>query len=103
MTSPNTGRRGSVWRRIRAQVLAGNPYCFCGEPINTALPAGHRLSATVDHITPLHLGGDPLARSNLRPAHRACNSARRQDGGGTTRPPEVYVPTLPQPGPAPWH
>lgn len=61
------GRTGRPWRRVRAAVLATSDVCWiCGRPGAT----------TVDHVVALALGGDPLDRDNLRPAHLACNSSR---------------------------
>lgn len=31
---------------------------------------------TIDHITPLHLGGDPYAITNLQVLCRACNGRK---------------------------
>jgi len=72
-----SGRKGRPWRRIREQVLGDCPVCWlCGLPIDRALPPNHPMSATVDHVEPLSLGGDPLDPSGLRPAHHGCNSRR---------------------------
>lgn len=48
---------------------------LCGEPVDPALIFPDRLSATLDHIVPLSLGGthDP---SNVQLAHLGCNSAK---------------------------
>lgn len=59
-----TGHR--TYRANRAAVLAVSDVCWlCGEPG----------SDTVDHVVPWSKGGSD-APSNLRPAHRSCNSAR---------------------------
>ena len=69
------------YRRNRDIILAGRPACaICHKEM---LFEGdierdrwwlHPLAATVDHIVPLiENGSDDL--SNLRPAHRRCNSA----------------------------
>jgi 5-methylcytosine-specific restriction endonuclease McrA len=52
------------YRKNRAELLQNNPECaLCGKPG----------ADTADHIIPYDAGGsDDL--SNLRPAHRACNS-----------------------------
>ncbi|HEY9391265.1 MAG TPA: HNH endonuclease signature motif containing protein [Mycobacteriales bacterium] len=61
------GRVGRPWRRVRAEVLAQSDVCaLCG------LPGAD----TVDHKIPLILGGDPLDRDNLQPAHHSCNSRK---------------------------
>jgi 5-methylcytosine-specific restriction endonuclease McrA len=62
------GRAGHKWRQIRLQVLAANNTCWlCG------LPGAD----SVDHIIPLSLAPE-LAHelSNLKPAHRKCNSSK---------------------------
>src|SRR5262245_29111116 len=57
---------GSKWRKLRALVLAEEPYCaVCGRP-----------SSEVDHIVPLQLGGDAYARSNLRGLCKRCNASK---------------------------
>lgn len=68
MTVPSHGRTGRPWRRIRNQVLSASDICWlCGQ-------AG---ADTVDHILPISLYPE-LAHdmSNLRPAHRSCNSRK---------------------------
>lgn len=67
---PNPRRKGTVWQRVRKRVLQANPNCVrCGQPADT-----------VDHITPISLGGDPLDETNLRSMCKSCNSSR---GNGT--------------------
>jgi len=46
----------------------------CGEPIDTSLPAGHRMSFTADHETALGNGGRLLGA--LVPMHLSCNSRK---------------------------
>lgn len=67
-----------AWRRIRAKVLEkGQPCYICGHPIDIALPQQHPLSATVDHIIPRSLAPHlALEISNLRAAHKRCNSRK---------------------------
>jgi 5-methylcytosine-specific restriction endonuclease McrA len=48
---------------------------LCGDDIEAELPAAHRWGATLDHVVALAAGGLDVA-SNLRLAHRSCNSAR---------------------------
>ena len=72
MTFKSHGRAGHKWRMLRKQVLEGNPNCWlCGKPG----------ADTVDHILPLSQFPE-LAHdiTNLRPAHRSCNSSK---GAGT--------------------
>jgi 5-methylcytosine-specific restriction endonuclease McrA len=74
----NRGRSGRPWRRLHAWCKAnmGDVCSLCGEWIDKALPAPHRRSFTVDHITPLSMGGHPTDLSNLAPAHYGCNAAK---------------------------
>jgi len=62
------GRRSHSWKKMRRRVLSQSDVCWlCGQ-------VG---ADTVDHIVPrsidLSLAEQP---TNLRPAHRTCNSAR---------------------------
>lgn len=71
-------RNGRPYRRLvywlRAQ---GLPCWICGHNINYQLDGRtHPLAFTLDHETPLSLGGDLLDPANARAAHRRCNSAR---------------------------
>jgi hypothetical protein len=68
--------RPARWRKIRAEVLASETHCgFCNEWVDQSLPYTHRMGPTVDHILPIACGGATYDRSDLRLAHRACNSA----------------------------
>lgn len=50
---------------------------LCGLPIDKTLDRKrHRLAFTVDELTPRSKGGSATERSNLRAAHRLCNSLR---------------------------
>ena len=47
------------WKYLRRRILTESPFCSvdgCGE-----------LATDVDHIVPIHKGGDPFTRSNLQP------------------------------------
>lgn len=55
-----------MYARNRRTVLAGNPACaICGRPG----------ADTVDHVTPVAMGGDNEL-ANLRPAHGWCNRSK---------------------------
>lgn len=97
------GRWGRPWRRVRAQVLAASTVCWI---------CGHDGSDSVDHVTPLAIGGDPLDPDNLAPAHhrpcpqcgKRCNIARGvRPGRGVTEgsAPAEAAPALRQPKPQP--
>ncbi len=48
---------------------------ICSEPVDYRLPAGHALSAELDHIRPLSKGGSHT-RKNVQCTHRCCNGAK---------------------------
>ena len=63
---------GAPWRKLRAEVLAAQPWCGeCGA-----------VATDVDHIVPRRRGGTD-AFSNLRPLCHGCHSRKTvtQDGG----------------------
>jgi 5-methylcytosine-specific restriction endonuclease McrA len=75
---PTGGSLGRAWRRLRAEVLARNSVCYlCGHSIDQSLHWNDPMGATVDHVIPRrvapHLALDP---TNVRPAHRRCNSRK---------------------------
>lgn len=49
----------------------------CGNPIDTELPKGHRMSFTADHDIPLNGGGKLLG--DLVPMHLSCNSRKNDN------------------------
>lgn len=52
-------------------------HCWlCQREVDQHLPAQHRGSRSVDHLVQLCHEGPALDRTNLRMAHRACNTAR---------------------------
>ncbi|SEP02872.1 HNH endonuclease [Trujillonella endophytica] len=88
MTAKHHGRHGRPWRRIRAEVLARDPYCTIRGPKCTGW------STTVDHIIPLSVRPD-LAHdlTNLRGTCAADNyaggaritNAKKRTAGRVTR------------------
>lgn len=48
---------------------------LCGKVIDRELRSPHPMSASIDHLTPLALGGAD-APSNVAAAHRSCNRAK---------------------------
>ncbi len=69
-------------RRIAQRVRAGEPCCFCGQPISLALRYPDPFSFVVDHrqCSSRH-GSDDY--ENLRPAHNRCNRIRSDHPDGT--------------------
>lgn len=50
---------------------------LCGDPVDRTLSGRHRMGPTLDHVAPRSLTLWPdHSPTNLRLAHRACNSAR---------------------------
>jgi len=62
--------------RDRVVALFGRRCHICGYTITTEPDHADPDSLTLDHVVPLAAGGSHDI-SNLRPAHRLCNSARR--------------------------
>ncbi len=54
---------------------------LCGKTIRQDLPPHHRMGPTIDHIVPISRGGTHEP-SNVRAAHRKCNSSKCAGGGG---------------------
>ncbi len=82
-------RRANGWRRDQLRKWLGAqglPCALCGKPIDYSLTTWidpgdgrvkrHPLSFEVDEIVPVALGGDPLDRANVQPAHRICNQKK---------------------------
>lgn len=68
-------RNDKRMKDLRLLVLSEEHVCgICGDPVDKSLHFHHRMSATVDHIVPLALGGAPFDRENVRLAHRSCNA-----------------------------
>ena len=66
-------------RAFRAAVLARHgPTChLCTRPIDLRLPRWHTGSYEADHLVPPSRGGALLDPANGRPAHKACNAAKK--------------------------
>lgn len=97
MSSRPNPRRANGHRRseLRAWLAAQQlPCALCGRPIDYSLTTWtdpkdgkvkrHPMSFEVDEVVPVSLGGDPLDRSNVQPAHRICNQRK---GNGLGRKP----------------
>lgn len=66
---------GQRWRRLQEQVWATETHCgICGEYVDQTLPHNDSQARCLDHIVPLAAGGAMYERSNVRLAHRGCNS-----------------------------
>lgn len=67
-------RRASQALRRRTR-LEGLVCGWCGEPIDTTLPVGDRMSFTADHPEAV-AGGGALVGQQLVPMHWKCNAAK---------------------------
>ncbi len=61
---------GHTWRKLRAQVLAGDPLCVRCLELGIVTPA-----TDVDHIVPKSRGGED-AYANLQPRCHSCHSRK---------------------------
>ena len=78
------GRTGRPYRRLRARVIRqATVCCLCGGPLDKSLRWPDPMSATLEHLDPLSLGGSPVSAANADAAHLACNASR---GNGTRSP-----------------
>lgn len=69
----------AAWRELVAQLkaLPGSDICWrCGQKIPLDVPNNDPKQWTADHVQSMENGGSALELSNLRPAHRSCNSKR---------------------------
>lgn len=79
------GLDGRPRRAMIARVRREQPNChLCGLPIDLTLDAKtHPMGSTIDEVIPRSRSVDPkrsaLTYSNLRHAHRRCNSQRGSD------------------------
>lgn len=61
---------------IDAKWEASDKTCIlCGQPIDKTLPRHHRLTLTIEHLTPVSRGGKHDI-DNLDFAHFRCNSSK---------------------------
>lgn len=76
MGAQNPGRTGRPWRRLQQWVWANHTHCYrCGDYVDqTIANPRHPKARSVEHIVPLHLGGEPLSRANVALSHLGCNS-----------------------------
>ena len=67
------------WRRVREQVLQGNPLCVNCETLGLLTVA-----QMVDHIEPVRLGGEFWAMDNLQPLCNSCHGVKSQSERNAT-------------------
>ena len=76
--APLNPRSGRPYSRLTAHIHERDTHChLCGLPVIKGLRGTTApLAPTVDHLTPIAHGGDPLDPSNCRLACRVCNTSR---------------------------
>lgn len=73
----STKRSSAMRDKARAYLKRSKPAChICGRDIDYTLPHLDPGAFVVDHVIPLRRGGED-ALSNMRAAHRSCNSTKR--------------------------
>lgn len=71
---PNEGR---PYRRLKQHIARTQKICWlCGTAIDDTLQSPHPYSRSLDHVTPISMGGNILDPNNARAAHRRCNQRR---------------------------
>lgn len=75
--SYNSKRKKTIVKKLIER--DGLACCFCGKPIELGLPDQDPWQLSIDHKVPLCKGGSGLL-SNLRLAHRYCNSLDYRSG-----------------------
>lgn len=74
---PVKRKGGRQWRKLRAALLDQEPLC------RSCMATGRVTAATeVDHITPLHKGGQEYQASNLQPMCKPCHDEKTLDEQG---------------------
>ena len=72
-----SGAHEAIYRKNRALVMKMSNVCgICGRPIDPELKFPDPMSASLDHIVPISLGGHPYAQSNMQVAHLICNRTK---------------------------
>lgn len=83
----NHKARDAMLVYVRERAAAGEPCGICKKPIDLTLPQwyidpkdGKRKRAPwsleCDEIIPFSMGGSPIDRNNVQPAHRICNGRK---------------------------
>lgn len=75
--------RDRARRQVAQRVLAGEPCCLCGLPIDLSIPYPDPWSYTVEHVVPTSRGGQDYGEGQLAPAHFRCNRQRSNGPIGT--------------------
>lgn len=75
--------RDRARRRIAQRVRAGQPCCFCHQPIDLDITWPDPWCFVVDHLLPTSHGGTDHGDDQLRPAHKRCNERRSNQPDGT--------------------
>lgn len=69
--------RGGDWRKLRLRVIREESLCYlCGLEVDKELDYPDPMSASVDHLVPVALGGLEVDRTNVALTHLDCNKRR---------------------------
>jgi hypothetical protein len=76
---PGDPRNTQRWKRLRAEVYRTESDCYiCGLAVDFQAKSWEPWAPNADHVVPVELRPDlAFERSNVRLAHRACNSSKR--------------------------
>lgn len=83
------GRSHRMWVELKAWAKENLPWIchLCGQPIDRTLHYNDRMAWTLDHVQSKERFPDLVhVKSNVAPAHRACNSSKGQR--------DVFVPPV---------
>jgi 5-methylcytosine-specific restriction enzyme A len=70
-----------MWRRVREQQLASEPFCRSCRAAGRMTPAD-----MVDHIKPIKEGGDPYDSANLQSICKSCHGEKQIREGSRFKP-----------------
>jgi 5-methylcytosine-specific restriction endonuclease McrA len=96
---PGDPRNTQAWKRLPAEVYRTESDCYlCGRAVDFTAQSWQPWAPNADHVVPVELAPElAFERSNVRLAHRACNSSKR------SRLPAASAGAAPPPSPSHTH
>lgn len=74
LRADHVGAAQTKYLKAKKRIFATQTVCgICGKPVDFSLKFPDPMSASIDHIVPIHYGGDPSDESNLQLTHLICN------------------------------